>query len=47
MNAERDEILLEKKIKTTVEMFEKFISFNKCERPVLTAKLEVFGKKDS
>ena len=34
-------------IKNCVEDFEKFIKFNESEKPVLSAKLGVFGKKDS
>jgi hypothetical protein len=40
-------VILESMIKTTIEEFEKFIRFNEDEKPVLSAKLGVFGKKDS
>ena len=38
---------MESIIKTTIGEFEKFLRFNEDEKPVLSAKLGVFGKKDS
>lgn len=39
--------ILEERIKITINEFEKFTSFIENERPVLSAKLGVLGKKDS
>ncbi len=43
----REKMCLKDKIEVTINEFEKFIEFIKCEKPGLSAKKGVFGKKDS